>query len=819
MSLPQFLSIVFLSFTLFSNAQAKPHKHYQADFTATEKEQLWHLSEGADFLPLRWFLNLKSAASVKKGSPLYTELETKFGLVGVQEAYGDEKPAYASEWTSPMKWVGLTLAWSEPTTSLVETNDIPVDYSDKKLTDNGAAAVLNKIDTLGSEVVTDSKFYGQVQVPMVGTNCALCHSGSMKFNGENVFVEGAPNMLNVRNFFRDMTGSAIKTMVKPKLLTAYLQQLRDKELIPDESDDSIKERADVFVEQFKQSIIGGKKDRFVKAIKGALSQVGDGEWDIFDGDGFGDTETAVLSAELSKKENQEKVAEQLAKFLALSYPNVSFDQVKNTPSLWNRMMWLAMILNVNPQLAQTAEGYGRTDAFGRISNAVARGDNLLPLVAPVSFPPMWSMEYTSLFHYNGNTNSVIMRNVGQSFGLGALLLDDKYTASSNLGNLNKMEKLIYKIKVPEWNALVPKDQQLQKDRDHQQVMQGCDVYLKTCWGCHDSQGQRVGKNKRLIKHDVFSLKQMGTDPNHAMIQGVPVITKDGTEVPFRQALFTLTKNIKERFIELMAPTNPELQGDQLDITLDDWGNFEVRGMEHFRDPYLGEDFSDEWLKNLFAIGNGEITLTRFNEITEELDYMKLVDSEGVAQKNTHGYIAKDLAGIWASAPYLHNGSVPTIWHLISEQNQRPSKFITGCKDYDTNFMGLIWSSSQATDTGCLVTDDHWFNTRDEVKGEFIVNGIKSNSYLPNTFYFVDHLGSPGTFQNGNQNTGHNFVVKSDEDKKALIAFLKVLRPPAEYSWKSDAWYKIEPVISEAEVEAIHNSGKKLKPMHMKCTAL
>ena len=31
---------------------------------------------------------------------------------------------------------------------------------------------------------------------------------------------------------------------------------------------------------------------------------------------------------------------------------------------------------------------------------------------------------------------------------------------------------------------------------------------------------------------------------------------------------------------------------------------------------------------------------------------------------TRGYVAPPLDGIWASAPYLHNGSVPTLWHLL-----------------------------------------------------------------------------------------------------------------------------------------------------------
>jgi hypothetical protein len=38
------------------------------------------------------------------------------------------------------------------------------------------------------------------------------------------------------------------------------------------------------------------------------------------------------------------------------------------------------------------------------------------------------------------------------------------------------------------------------------------------------------------------------------------------------------------------------------------------------------------------------------------------------------YKARPLDGIWATAPYLHNGSVPNLAELLKPENQRPSKF-------------------------------------------------------------------------------------------------------------------------------------------------
>lgn len=42
-------------------------------------------------------------------------------------------------------------------------------------------------------------------------------------------------------------------------------------------------------------------------------------------------------------------------------------------------------------------------------------------------------------------------------------------------------------------------------------------------------------------------------------------------------------------------------------------------------------------------------------------------------RRTAGYQAPPLDGIWATAPYLHNGSMPTLWHLL-RSNQRPKVF-------------------------------------------------------------------------------------------------------------------------------------------------
>ncbi|MBX6315182.1 MAG: c-type cytochrome, partial [Isosphaeraceae bacterium] len=55
-----------------------------------------------------------------------------------------------------------------------------------------------------------------------------------------------------------------------------------------------------------------------------------------------------------------------------------------------------------------------------------------------------------------------------------------------------------------------------------------------------------------------------------------------------------------------------------------------------------------------------------------------------------GYQAPPLDGVWATAPYLHNGSVPTLYHLL-KSSERPARFLrppsTDFAHYDTEKVG------------------------------------------------------------------------------------------------------------------------------------
>jgi hypothetical protein len=105
-----------------------------------------------------------------------------------------------------------------------------------------------------------------------------------------------------------------------------------------------------------------------------------------------------------------------------------------------------------------------------------------------------------------------------------------------------------------------------------------------------------------------------------------------------------------------------------------------------------------------------------------------------------GYKARPLTGIWATAPYLHNGSVPTLYDLLLPEGDRPRSFYTGTREFDPVKAGYV--TAQGPD---------------------------------NTFLFETH-DSNGRPIDGNSNSGHDYgnASFSDEDRRALVEYLKTL---------------------------------------------
>jgi hypothetical protein len=79
-----------------------------------------------------------------------------------------------------------------------------------------------------------------------------------------------------------------------------------------------------------------------------------------------------------------------------------------------------------------------------------------------------------------------------------------------------------------------------------------------------------------------------------------------------------------------------------------------------------------------------------NEEKETQTYAKRpqVDAKQPQDDRKPHYRARPLNGVWATAPYLHNGSVPSLYWMLVPAAQRPTQFCMGFRDFDPQQVGF-----------------------------------------------------------------------------------------------------------------------------------
>ena len=69
------------------------------------------------------------------------------------------------------------------------------------------------------------------------------------------------------------------------------------------------------------------------------------------------------------------------------------------------------------------------------------------------------------------------------------------------------------------------------------------------------------------------------------------------------------------------------------------------------------------------------------------------DREGLIARLA--YKARPLNGVWATAPYLHNGSVPNLYEMLVPAANRTGRFYVGSREFDKDRVGIITSRSSS----------------------------------------------------------------------------------------------------------------------------
>ncbi len=358
---------------------------------------------------------------------------------------------------------------------------------------------------------------------------------------------------------------------------------------------------------------------------------------------------------------------------------------------------------------QSPHGPGRTDAFTIIGNEVVCAlfedpRNCQAAIAPTQFPYLWNTSDFEWVQYNSSVHSPIGRNVGQATGTftqNTLDLSNPYglivESSANVENLDALEGWVQSLQSPAW------PEELFGAIDQQLASQGAALYAENCASCHTLDPQpRTDPNaygKTFAKTN-FSTPLFPGPNGEVSPQGLL-----GTD-PTAAVSFATRKAFPGPFTAI-AQAQGLVGGD---------GKASAAALINISGQLL--------IKRFFA----ENGLTD----AEKIAYLGFREPLRPTQVQLTTYRARPLNGAVFTAPYLHNGSVPSLYELLLPPEQRSAQFYVGSKKFDPVRVGL--------------------DTRD-----------KKNAALFDTT------------QVGNGNGGHYWGTDfSDAERMAVIEYMKTL---------------------------------------------
>jgi mono/diheme cytochrome c family protein len=316
--------------------------------------------------------------------------------------------------------------------------------------------------------------------------------------------------------------------------------------------------------------------------------------------------------------------------------------------------------------------------------------------APVSYPFLWDVPQHDYLQWNGIVQNAglgpLGRNAGEAIAVFSTLdwsqqpgislasvisgqgfkgphID--YKSSVNVHNLRRIEHQLQTLQSPKW----PGD--ILPAIDQGRVYKGKVLFSQFCAACHATIDS-TSADRRVVAQ-MTSLKNVGTDPTAAM----NAVTYDGLSGILRNQY--VSSGAGPILIDQRAPIAALFTKVTLSVvaTPSPNKNFIRRGLDWADD--LITSFLDNDIKPSIKRGN-------YDPDTTADPYASL-----------RAYKARSLNGIWATAPYLHNGSVPTLYDLLlpkkgtkgpkdppdpPDAEYRPDKFMVGSHEFDPDKVGL-----------------------------------------------------------------------------------------------------------------------------------
>ena len=476
----------------------------------------------------------------------------------------------------------------------------------------------------------------------VGVNCAACHVGELRHDGKAVRVDGAPNMFNLQLFYSDAIDAVMAVTSDRGKLWHALKRLGRQ-------DYARYGVAAPFVRPATLVIYGANvlmhRDRLdarlelVDVIKLAKEQRDPKHPTSGFGrlDAFDGTRNFIFTR-LRKADADGSFKVNTANMVKLDAP-VKF------PWLWSR--------KVSP-----------------LAPVEAYRDQ------PQNFPRVWGFKDYDWIEWTINTNTVMERNFTETLGAGAtVVLDPKspslFETSVPIKDMHDLEWLAYYLDPPRWPAAVFGE--IKPDL----AAAGGEIFKKQCAGCHE-----YGDDRRtptgLIKLNAMRPDEVGTDPTAALRIACPIPDIGALTVP------------------------PKFYSVKDSHLLKDCAG--VKAGEAFSGNPFAKTVQvavDSIKQKAYAAAGIDTARQRAMEDLDQRGGVAWRDTLIDTQPPYGPYAARPLYGIWAAAPYLHNGSVPTLYHLLLPPHQRPKTFALGARDYDPEKLGFVVNTN-CSSQDCLV---------------------------------------------------------------------------------------------------------------------
>ena len=497
----------------------------------------------------------------------------------------------------------------------------------------------------------------------LGFTCAACHTSQLNYNGTGIRIDGGPSGADMDSFLEDLSKALSTTLnAKEKDKDAYARFVKNVMGRGNyASENDVAEDLKIFSQRMAMYNVVNRS-----ATRYGYSRL----------DAFGRIYNRVLEHILSGEQLKE-VLDDLASSGKLTQAEAEVILGKEVSSVLSGEQRDHIVEHVAQLLPRKAQLEVRNQIFN-------------PPNAPVSYPFLWDIPQHDYVQWNGIAANAglgpIGRNAGEAIGvfanldwsekpgfsLSSLISGQGFKAqhisfrsSINVHNLRRIEDKLKSLKSPQWPG------EILGQIDQKRRARGEALFANYCASCH-AEIDRDDPHRRIVAH-FSSVKDIGTDPKMAE-NGINYSGLSG--ILRNQYVSAGPGNV---LINERAPVASLLTKATLSVVATPSGdkNF-VRRAFDWADDLLAAFFSND-IKASMKEGN------------------YAPDTTAEPFKSLLSYKARSLNGIWATAPYLHNGSVPTLYDLLLPKKQpgdpdngeyRPSEFQVGSRQFEPDKVGL-----------------------------------------------------------------------------------------------------------------------------------